>query len=189
MASPGSPTPSVLAPLELNMNSTETDSSNSKASLVWVLIMGLAMLLLFWVATKWLFYSQPELTDEEAARSLERAEILQKSNLQADTELNQYAWKDRGAGVVQIPVQRAMDLEIATLNTNREVRPAYPVDPLAAAAAVQSPPPPTAENTLDPENSAGQSETPVDTMLEGSRLEASDPEPAETKALNPTTTN
>jgi len=145
--------------------------SGPKVRLLPVLLVGFAMLLLFWFATKWLFYSQPELTDEEAVRSLERAEILQKVNEQAGADLNQYAWKDRAAGVFQIPVRRAMELEVLTLNINRDIRPAYPIDPIS------EPLPPMPPVEASPEEAAHDAVT----SEEATAAEVQPPAPEQTE--------
>lgn len=96
------------------------------------------MLFLFWGATKILFSSVPPHTDEETVRSAQRAEILIKVTKQADADLNRYAMKDAGNGTVQLPVARAMELQVQAFQKNPAVRPAYLIDPAAAAAEAEA---------------------------------------------------
>lgn len=104
------------------------------SGIVPIFITGFAMLLLFWVGTKILFEAGPELTDEETTRSVERDEIRMQYLETVDQELNAYAWKNEEDGLVQIPVERAMELQVLAYSQNNEVQAAYPIDPLAAPA-------------------------------------------------------
>jgi len=139
-------------------------------SLIPIFLGGLLMLLLFWIGSKALYYSMPELTDEETIRSAERAEILDKILVQVDQELNQYAWKDEEKGLVQIPVERAMELEVMALQENSEIRPAYYIDSLKAAAEAggQAPPAEETESESESESEVGTEEADPDVTSEES---------------------
>ncbi len=103
-----------------------------------IFIGGLIMLLLFTGLTWWMLKSRPEPLNEEAIRSAQRIEILQKVNEQAEKDLNQFAWVDEAKGIAQVPVDYAMKLEIEALRQAPGPRPAYPVDPIAAAAFLEA---------------------------------------------------
>lgn len=130
--------------------------------LLTVVIYSLAMLLLFWAGTKILFSSQPALTDEETVRSAQRAEIKEKYQKVVDEELNRYAWKNQEAGQLQIPVEEAMKLTVASLAKNNEIRAAYPVDPLAAPAPAPAAPAEATPAAPAPAAEGAEPETPVE---------------------------
>ena len=86
---------------------------------------GMVLLLLFVIAVKLLTGLAPA-PDEDAARAAERAKAY--ADLQAENakRLETYAWVDKAKGTVQIPIDRAMDLAIAELNS-RQPAPAGPI--------------------------------------------------------------
>jgi hypothetical protein len=96
------------------------------------------MMLLFTGLTWWMMASRPEPLDEEAIRHAQRAEIIQKVNEQAEADLNRFAWVDEAKGVAQVPIDYAMKLEVDTLRQAPGPRPAYPVDPMAAAEFISA---------------------------------------------------
>lgn len=106
---------------------------------------GLFLLVLFWLGTQALrgFVIQEE--DYEAKRSLERVEIRDRVLEQANADLNRYAWKDRDKNLVQLPIDRAMELTVASLRQNNELKPANFIDPLKAAAEQEQTTPPATE--------------------------------------------
>jgi hypothetical protein len=117
------------------MSHDDTPSNPPKnVSLVPIFVIGLVLLVLFWLGTKALVRFAPEVPDAEAIRYKERAEIYLRVSEQAAKDLNQYAWRNKDAGQVQIPVQRAMELVALELAANPGVRPANFIDPLRAAA-------------------------------------------------------
>ncbi len=87
------------------------------------------MLVLFLCAVIVMLRWNPEPIDEDAERALLRTKNL--SDLQkANTELlGSYGWIKQSHGILHIPVTRAMDLEVATLNT---IKPhaAYAIAPI-----------------------------------------------------------
>lgn len=92
----------------------------------------LFLLVLFWLAGRWLMESQPSVGDEETVRSIERIQIIEGIREEDAEKLNTYGWIDREEGIVRIPIERAMALELAALRDQGEPQPAYPVDqPLA----------------------------------------------------------
>ena len=103
---------------------------------------GMVLLLLFVIAVKLLTGLAPA-PDEDAARAAERAKAY--ADLQAENakRLENYAWVDKAKGTVQIPIDRAMDLAIAELNS-KQPAPAGPIatpapSPEASPAASPSP--------------------------------------------------
>lgn len=113
--------------------STTTPPAPSASSAAPIFLGGLALMLLFTGLTWWMIASRPEPLDEEAIRHAQRAEIIQKVNEQAEADLNRFAWVDEAKGIAQVPVDYAMKLEVAALRDAQGPRPAYPVDPIAAA--------------------------------------------------------
>lgn len=126
-----------------------SNPQEAKPSRVPIVVTGLFLLVAFWLAGRWLLAVTPSVTDEEAARSVERVQILEEVRAADEEKLNTYGWVDREAGIVRIPVERAMELELAQLREQGDPRPAYPV---AAATAV-----PTGDAAED-ENAEGVQE-------------------------------
>jgi len=107
-----------------------------------VLAGGMILLLLFVLAVKLLTGLAPA-PDEDAARAAERAKA--HADLQAENakKLETYAWADKAKGAVQIPIERAMELAIAELNS-KQPAPAGPIAtpaPSPEASPVASPSP------------------------------------------------
>lgn len=129
---------------------------------------GLLLMLLFTGLTWWMLSSRPEPTDEEAIRSVERIEIVQKVNEQAEADLNRFAWVDEAKGIAQVPIDYAMQLEVSALREAPGPRPAYPTDPIAAAeflaaqkAAASATPPPVEIPASPSSPEAPSEETPL----------------------------
>ena len=125
--------------------------TSARSKPLWrVVAAGLIFLLLFVLAAKLLTGLAP-LPDEDAARAAERAKAY--ADLQAENakKLETYAWADKAKGTVQIPIERAMELAIAELNSKQAV-PAGPIatpapSPDASPAASPSPAPTPAQST------------------------------------------
>jgi hypothetical protein len=93
----------------------------------WFFILGLVGIALFLLASNLFLDRSGATTDpEDPARDVERVKNL--AELQADDEkkLNSYAWVDQAKGSVQIPLNQAMTLVLAKLNSNKP-KPAYPI--------------------------------------------------------------
>lgn len=106
-----------------------------------VLAGGMILLLLFVLAVKLLTGLAP--APDDAARAAERAKAY--ADLQAENakKLETYAWADKAKGAVQIPIERAMELAIAELNS-KQPAPAGPIAtpaPSPEASPVASPSP------------------------------------------------
>jgi len=107
-----------------------------------VLAGGLILLLLFLLVVKLLTGLAPA-PDEDAARAAERAKAYTDLQTENAQKLETYAWVDKAKGAVQIPIERAMELATAELNSKKPV-PAGPIatpapSPAASPAASPSP--------------------------------------------------
>lgn len=99
---------------------TPSHASTSKpccsCSRIWA---ATGILVLFLCATIVMLRWSPEPMNEDAERALLREKNLaelQKSNQEL---LENYGWKDQSHGILHIPIQRAMEIEIATLNATK----------------------------------------------------------------------
>jgi hypothetical protein len=104
------------------------DSHNApKKSGAWFFILGIGILALFLLATNLFRGGDAATTDpEDPARDAERVKNLAELQAEDQKKLNSYAWVDQAKGSVQIPVNQAMTLVLAKLNTTKPA-PAYPV--------------------------------------------------------------
>ncbi|CAN5478925.1 hypothetical protein BH20VER3_BH20VER3_13290 [soil metagenome] len=98
----------------------------------------------------------------EDERAQARSEKLKAAREEWDTRLNRYGWVDKEKGVAHIPVQRAMELEMAALQAKKpapagpiatpvpeavpvtETGASQPANPPATAPAASAAPPPKA---------------------------------------------
>jgi hypothetical protein len=96
----------------------------------------------------------------------ERLKNLAALNADNQKILTTYRWVDKDKGVVGIPIERAMDLEVKDLSTNHP-HPAGPIVlPAAQPSATQQPspnanPPPAATPANNPATPANNPATPV----------------------------
>lgn len=100
--------------------------------------------LIFGAATLWLRNQPAGRTDIETDRALQRAERLAKLREGDSKALAEYSWVDRGAGVVGLPLERAIELALPTLKA-KPVRQGPLIPPPAAtnappAGATNAPP-------------------------------------------------
>jgi hypothetical protein len=119
-------------------------------SLTPVIVTSLVMVLLFCGFVLFLVsqgQSVPNVEEVKAQARLKNLADLNSENLKL---LTQYHWVDKSKGVVGVPIDRAMDLVLAELQSNKP-HSAGPVNPPAAPAQQASPMP--APNTQKP---AGQ---------------------------------
>lgn len=70
--------------------------------------------------------------EADDARIAARVEKLAKLRAENETALHSYAWIDKDKGVVQIPIERAMELTVEALK-KKEIKAAGPVAPAAPA--------------------------------------------------------
>lgn len=120
--------------------SPQADTSPAPRPIFWIFAFGLLGLALFLFVNLWLRGTESASTDpEDAARDELRIQNLADLRTQDAEQLDTYAWTDRDKGSVQIPIERAMALVIADLQASQP-RPAYPIDPAAAAMQAQPDP-------------------------------------------------
>jgi hypothetical protein len=110
---------------------------------LWIVLAGgFALLLLFVLAVRLLTELAPA-PDVDAARAAERAKAHDELQAENTKKLQDYAWVDKAKGTVQVPIERAMELTIAELNSKGPT-PAGPIatpapSPAASPAASPSP--------------------------------------------------
>ncbi len=112
--------------------------------------------LLFGAATLWLRHQPAARTDLETDRARERSERLAKLHEGDATALSEYTWVDRDAGVVGLPLDRAIELALPQLK-NKPVRQGPPIPPPAdtnapPADATSAPPAAPVPATSPPSN-------------------------------------
>ncbi len=105
----------------------------------------------------------------EDKRAEVRTEKLKAAREEWNAKINQYGWADKEKGIAHIPVQRAMELEMADLQAKKPVpagpiaTPAPEVPPATAAGAEQPASPANAVPGTQPAASAApktQSDVP-----------------------------
>ncbi len=97
---------------------------------LWLVLAGaFALLLIFVIAVRLLTGLAPA-PDEDAARAAERAKAHQELEAENARKLQEYAWVDKAKGTVQIPIERAIELTIAELNSKKP----SPAGPIATPA-------------------------------------------------------
>jgi uncharacterized protein (DUF58 family) len=109
----------------------------------------LLIFILFGVIVLAVVGPSPRSSDYEQTRAKKRVEKLKTVREEYQKELTTYAWVDKNKGVARIPIERAMELEVAEL-AQKKPAPAGPIvtpppaQPSPAAspqgAAVSSPP-------------------------------------------------
>ena len=108
---------------------------------IFALFLAAVFLLLFW-------NSQP--LDEDAERAILRMKNLKELREANEKRLNNYGWVNQDKGIVFIPIERAMEIEEASLNDQKwKPHIAYPIEsvdlvpkqagvPLAGSSAASS---------------------------------------------------
>lgn len=97
---------------------------------LWLLLAGaFALLLIFVIAVRLLIGVAPA-PDEDAARAAERSKAHQELQAEDTRKLQEYAWVDKAKGTLQIPIERAIELTIADLNSKKP----SPAGPIATPA-------------------------------------------------------
>ena len=138
-----------------------------------VLAGGFLLLLLFVIAVRLLTGLAPA-PQEDAARAAERTKAHQELEAENAKKLQNYAWVDKAKGTVQIPIERAMELAMAELNSKKPTAagpiatpapspaasPAASPAPAPAAPAAPAPAaPPAATPSASPANAPGAAPT------------------------------
>ena len=125
--------------------------------------LGIVLLFLFFgIFVLVLVAATPHGNTYEAKRAEAREKKLNDARKAATQELNSYAWVDKGKGIARIPVDRAMELTLRDLASQKPA-PANPIAtpaqtpaPATAPALAVSPAPATAGGTPKPTSVEGQ---------------------------------
>src|ERR1700675_2766129 len=104
------------------------EKSKSSASII---ITGLVMDLLFCLFVIFLVSQGQSIPDVEELKAQTRLKNLADLNVENQKILTQYRWVDKSKGVVGIPIDRAMELVLAQLQSTQP-HPAGPVNTPAA---------------------------------------------------------
>jgi hypothetical protein len=130
----------------------------SLRTVVPMFLAGLLMILLFWGSTELIRSWVSTGSNYEAEQSEIRVKNLQDLTATNQTELFGYTWVNKDAGTVRIPIERAMELEIAALNETKP-KPSTLTDPDAAAAEAAA----KAQSTAPSDITAPAAANPVNT--------------------------
>jgi hypothetical protein len=93
------------------------------------------LFILFGVIVLAVIGPSPRGSDYEQMRAKKRMERLNALREENDKELTTYAWADKNKGVARIPINRAMELEVAELAQKKPT----PAGPIATPATQASP--------------------------------------------------
>lgn len=89
------------------------------------------MFVLFLAAVIVLVLWSPRSLDEDAERAILRTKNLKELREANDKRLNNYGWVDQAKGIVFIPIARAMELEMVSLNDPKwKPHATYPIAPI-----------------------------------------------------------
>src|SRR6202047_2102427 len=106
------------------------DRRKSKSSTP-MIITALAMVLLFCGFAFFLVSQGQSIPNVEEVKAQARLKNLADLNSENQKALTQYHWVDKSKGVVGVPIERAMELVLAELQSNKP-HPAGPVTPPVA---------------------------------------------------------
>jgi len=113
-----------------------------------MMITGLVMVLLFCGLVFFLVSQGQSIANVDEVKAQVRLKNLADLNSENQKVLTQYRWVDKSKGVVGVPIDRAMELVVAELQSNKP-HPAGPVTP-PAAPTPQGSPTPAASNQKPP---------------------------------------
>ena len=113
-----------------------------------MMITGLVMVLLFCGLVFFLVSQRQSIPNVEDVKAQVRLKNLADLNNENQKALMQYRWVDKSKGVVGVPIDRAMELVLVELQSNKP-HPAGPVTP-PAAPTPQASPTPAASNQKPP---------------------------------------
>jgi hypothetical protein len=94
------------------------DANQSSRFSVSTVVTILVLLLLFAGLVWFVTYQRESIAASEPGRRALRLKNLNDLNTENQKALTSYRWIDKGKGVVGIPIDRAMELEVADLATN-----------------------------------------------------------------------
>lgn len=111
----------------------------SVSTVVTILVVLLVFAGLAWFVT----FQRPSIASSEPQRREQRLKNLDDLNTENQKTLTSYRWVDKAKGIVGIPINRAMELEIADLSANHPhaagpITPPAP-SPTAAGSPAQKP--------------------------------------------------
>ena len=95
------------------------DANQSSRFSVSTVVTILVLLLLFAGLVWFVTYQRESIAASEPGRRALRLKNLNDLNTENQKALTSYRWIDKGKGVVGIPIDRAMELEVADLAANR----------------------------------------------------------------------
>jgi hypothetical protein len=129
-----------------------SDASQSARFSVSTVVTILVVLLLFVGLVWFVTYQRESIAAAEPGRTELRLKNLSDLNAENQKTLTSYRWIDKGKGIVGIPIERAMELEIADLASNR---------PHAAGPIALPAPSPTASAAGSPAQKPASAPTPA----------------------------
>jgi flagellar basal body-associated protein FliL len=100
-----------------HQTASKTDRGISPGKLI---LLGIAVLILLLAAAAgslWINQMSPATETEDAERAALRSKNLAELEAADTTTLTTYGWNDQAKGVVRIPIGKAMELVLPTLNT------------------------------------------------------------------------
>jgi hypothetical protein len=109
------------------MSDANQSSRFSVSTVVTILVLLLVFAGLVWFVT----YQRESIAASEPGRRELRLKNLNDLNTENQKVLTSYRWIDKGKGIVGIPIDRAMELEVADLAANHP-HAAVPITPPAA---------------------------------------------------------
>ena len=120
--------------------------------------LGIVLLfILFGVIVLAVIGPSPRGSDYEQMRAKKRVERLKTLREESEKELTTYAWADKNKGVARIPIDRAMELEVAEL---AQKKPA-PAGPIATPPQAQASPAAPVSSAASPASSGAASPSPA----------------------------
>jgi hypothetical protein len=128
-----------------------SDANQSTRFSVSTVVTILVVLLLFAGLVWFVTYQRESIAASEPGRSELRLKNLSDLNTENQKTLTSYRWIDKGKGIVGIPIDRAMELEIADLTANH---------PHAAGPITLPAPSPTASAAVSPAQKPALAPTP-----------------------------
>jgi cytochrome c len=129
---------------------------------------GLVMILLFFGLSLLLVVARQTIPTVDENRGEQRLKILSDLNTENEKILSEYRWIDKSKGVVGIPIDRAMDLVLIDLRSNKP----HPAGPLVTPAPTNN-----AASKSQPANRAGDQTSNVNRP--GSSSSSGDPKVGE----------
>jgi hypothetical protein len=154
-----------------------------KKSGAWFVVLGLVLISLFLVAALSLRGgAEATTTPEDAERDAFRVKTLDEVHAEETQKLTTYGWVDQAKGNVRIPIDKAMTLVLANLNSKKPA-PAYPVlDNTGQPVPPSVLPVPSSPASGDPDNLPAETASPDSgSNVLAAPVESPTPKPAKNK--------